>query len=403
MSFRTEAASAPGTAPAARRRRTRLALAALPFCAAAVWLLGFTVVPWLGDAIAIRGWQAGDAWLTGAGVRVTAGRDGSRHRAWATYTYEYAGRTHTGDRVALDRFGHGNDAFQQRLGRRLERALERGEPVRVWIDPADPTQALLNRDVHWGRLALNFCAGTLAGSAGLTLLWLAVAPRRRAPLVAGSPWLSRPEWAGPVIGSGAKTKRVLAWSFAGALALAAAPIALPAVRGALGSREPAVLGFLLPLAAAGLLFRALREMVAWRRLERTSLRLDPWPGAIGGQVGAILELGVPFDPAHRFRAALACVKSRMTGSGDNRRRTETVVWRAELDARAVRSAVGTRVEMLFDVEDGLPASEPGHARICHFWRLSVHARLPGGDFARDYEIPVFPTGERARTLDRGRP
>ena len=54
----------------------------------------------------------------------------------------------------------------------------------------------------------------------------------------------------------------------------------------------------------GLLVWAVRQTLAWRCFGMTLLELDPFPGAIGGDIGGLLELRLPYSP---FRITLTCL------------------------------------------------------------------------------------------------
>lgn len=242
--------------------------------------------------------------------------------------------------------------------------------------------------------------------AGLALLWYLLRRRSAAPAsaeLAGDPWLARPEWAEPEIDSGAKPTLVIAWILAVVWNLIAVPTGVMSIRSLLGGGEFSLVSLvplLFPLVGTGLLVWALRETIAWRRFGRTTFVMDPHPGAIGGQVGGTLDARVPYDPNLKFRVELTCFRSHMSGSGRDRKRRESVVWQTHGFAHAAPGAEGTRLEVLFDVEDGLPASELQDSEEYHLWRLYVEAALPGVDFERTFEIPVFPTAEQARYLRR---
>ncbi|MEX1033809.1 MAG: hypothetical protein WDZ30_10660 [Cellvibrionaceae bacterium] len=212
------------------------------------------------------------------------------------------------------------------------------------------------------------------------------------------PWLARREWASPVIKSEAKAVLWFAWIFALFWNAIAIPIAVAALPDILGGDAKALIVLLFPLAGMGLLAWAVTVTQAWRRFGHTPLTLDPFPGAVGGQVGGTLELPLPYDPNTLFSATLTCLYSYMTGSGKNRRRTERAVWQREGFAHTRAYGGKTRLEILFDVDDNLPASDVKKRSRYHLWRLQVEAKLPGADFDRSFEIPVFPTGEKAQQL-----
>jgi hypothetical protein len=61
------------------------------------------------------------------------------------------------------------------------------------------------------------------------------------------------------------------------------------------------------LVGLGLLVWAVRQTLAWRCFGMTLLELDPFPGAIGGDIGGLLELRLPYNPRCPFRITLTCL------------------------------------------------------------------------------------------------
>jgi hypothetical protein len=135
--------------------------------------------------------------------------------------------------------------------------------------------------------------------------------------------------------------------------------------------------------------------VSWCRFGELKIQMDPSPGAIGGQVGGSLELPLAFDSRHRFPVTLACLqRNRIDRSGDGDSYEERVIWQAEGLATASSSLRGTHLSFCFDVPNNLPASEPA-SKSYHYWRLTLKAEPPELRLNRQFELPVFPTGERA--------
>ena len=378
-------------------------LLALPFLLVGAAIAFFALVPTLIDGYRMESWEEGRATLERAELVELKGEDSTSYRVSATYTYEYDGREYRGHRVAIGAVADNIGDFQQSLGQELESALAEGRPVPVWIDPADPTQAVLNRDIRWGMTGL-YLVGTLLFGGGGVLLFLAGLRPRRARVAASAtggdkPWLQRAEWAGePEIASGARFGMYAAWIFAAFWNLVAIPVGFMSAGEFLEGNRLAVAGLLFPLAGVGLIAWALRETTAWRRFGRTPLRMDPWPGAVGGQVGGVLALRIPYDAALRCKVTLSCLYSYVSGSGKNRKRRERLVWQREGYAHTRPLAEGTELDILFDVEEGLPESDVHQEREYHLWRLLVEAELPGVDFVRSFEIPVFATGKHAQRV-----
>ncbi|MBN1237965.1 MAG: DUF3592 domain-containing protein [Gammaproteobacteria bacterium] len=407
----TQPASSGAAAPQVRllsRRRRRaggrwgLVLFALPFLIGCVFVSKIALVPMLVDAHRMQSWVQGEARLSSAGVDVRRSDDSTTYQARATYTYEYEGLTYSGDRVAVGGGADNIGDFQQKLGQELRRAYESGRPVPVWIDPDDPREAVLNRDLRFELLALLGALALISGGVALGLLWFALR-KRPTPAVGApdKPWLEVPEWASPEVRSSARRNVYAAWFFAAFWNVIAIPVGFMTTLEFLDGNRPAIFGLLFPLAGLVLIAWALKATANWRRFGATVLAMDPYPGAIGGQVGGTIDLRLPYDPRLAFNTTLSCLYSYVSGSGKNRRRSERVVWQSEGIAHAQSHMRGTRLEVLFDVDQGLPPSDVKDQRDYHLWRLSLAADMPGVDFDRSFEIPVFPTGEQAKALRSG--
>ncbi len=91
--------------------------------------------------------------------------------------------------------------------------------------------------------------------------------------------------------------------------------------------------------------------------------------------------------------------SYMSGSGKERKRQESLVWQSEGFAYAKTRGNKTRLSILFNVKDDLPSSEVPDDSY-HLWRLKVEAQLPGYDFKRSYEIPVFKQTDTKAEISR---
>lgn len=157
---------------------------------------------------------------------------------------------------------------------------------------------------------------------------------------------------------------------------------------------------ILPLMLAANLFlipSLIRQWRQWSKFGRLHMTLDPYPGAIGGQIGGYLDI-----PAVKYRDGMPvdvrvnCVKVSISRSGKSHSRSDSVVWRQKTRAAVRWGSAGARVEFVADVDDDLPQStrEAGRSGSC-YW--SVRVRLPEAGFDRSYEIPVFKTGGRAES------
>jgi hypothetical protein len=142
-----------------------------------------------------------------------------------------------------------------------------------------------------------------------------------------------------------------------------------------------------------------RRTLEWRRFGPAPVALDPFPGAIGGDVGGTIDVNLPYDPNARFSVTLTNLRSYVSGSGKNRSRKESANWQDTQVAHATSGSAGTRVSFRFEVPDDLEPSDAIRSTDTYYvWRLNLKAELPGTDIDRDYDIPVYATGAHSRRL-----
>lgn len=216
------------------------------------------------------------------------------------------------------------------------------------------------------------------------------------------PWLDNKKWAGNAIASDARHGHWVMWGFAAFWNLVTLPVFIQFEEiWEKVQREPiTALAFIFPLAGVFLIVLAIRATRQKLRFGLTPLVMDPFPGSMGGHVGGQIGTAIPYAWQQPVSVSLSCIHSRVSGSGKNRSRSESVKWHSEGVCHAQRTGQGTLLRFRFDVPAGLPASEP-HSRSYHLWRLRVHAELEGTDFDRNWELPVFDTGGTTSGISEG--
>ncbi|MCL7423437.1 MAG: DUF3592 domain-containing protein, partial [Methylobacter sp.] len=385
------------SSPAKTQRNWLLALFGLPFFCVGAGFLLLSIVPTLHDASRMASWPEAQGALLRAQLISKRSKQSTTYRVEAEYRYNVDGRDYRGSRVAIGSAADNVGDFQQALGKRLEQAYRAGQPVSVWYDPDNPADAVLNRDLRWGLLGFKALFVALFGGIGLALIYFGLRGKKTdaAPASGAQPWLQRREWQNGLIRSRAKSGLYFIWAFAAFWNLISTPVAffIPDIwreKGAL-----ALLVLLFPCVGLGLLFWAIKTTLEWRRFGATPLTMDPFPGAIGGDVGGEILVNIPYQPFTAFEVTLSCINSYLSGSSKSRSRSEKLIWQDQGHAEAQRTMRGTRLQFRFEVPDGLPESEE-YGNNYHLWRLNLHSDMPGVDLNRSFEIPVYRSAEKSR-------
>ena len=163
-----------------------LGLFALPFAAVGVGMLLLSVLPTLYDWARMQWWQPVPATVVAARLETSRSSKSSSYTVKATYRYQVAGREYQGERVAISGGGDNVGDFQEALGARLEQALRDGAPVQVWVSPSDPADAVIDRSLRPGLLALKMVFVVVFGGVGVGLLMYVLRPTRAPQGRAGS-------------------------------------------------------------------------------------------------------------------------------------------------------------------------------------------------------------------------
>lgn len=159
-----------------------------------------------------------------------------------------------------------------------------------------------------------------------------------------------------------------------------------------------------PAVGLGLLWKAVVMTREYRHYGTVELVMDPYPAAIGGQMGGTIlvpRLGVEelAAPDAEVTVTLECIYTYVSGSGKNRTRQERILWAERGKPKIETAGQGVRFAFRFDLPGDLPEADIEQSSRYHFWRLSVKADIEGVDLERQYDIPAFHGDARSQSVE----
>ncbi|MBL0143338.1 MAG: DUF3592 domain-containing protein [Betaproteobacteria bacterium] len=121
----------------------------LPFGGVGVWAT-HSIVETLSAARSARDWVKVRATVDNA--KLESG-DGT-YRAEAAYRYRFEGKDYTGTRLGISTLGGSDniDDWHEQIAGRLEDARSAGIPITVWVNPDNPAEAVVDREIRWKEL-----------------------------------------------------------------------------------------------------------------------------------------------------------------------------------------------------------------------------------------------------------
>jgi hypothetical protein len=380
-----------------------LFLFALPFAGVGVGVLCMVIWSCL-QYVTMRHWEEVPARIVRTELKEHHGDDSTSYEATAEYTYTYRGRAFTGNRVSLHSGGDNIGSYQQDVYRELQQYRNSQKPFRCYVNPDQPAESILYRDLRWEMIGFYTLFVLMFGGVGFGLLIGSIYAYRksrsdqaRAAANPEEPWLWRDDWAKGEIRSSNKGLLVGAWIFAVLWNLVSLPacIALPGEILHKGNRL-ALVGLLFPAVGLGLLAFAAYLLLRWRKYGDSVFQMASVPGVIGGKLAGVVRTSARLRPEKGFRLTLSCIHKYSSGSGKNHSSHESILWQDQrVIARGLAEAdcSQTSVPVLFGIPYDARPSDSQNSDDQTIWRLEIAADVPGIDYATTFEVPVFKTAE----------
>jgi hypothetical protein len=379
-----------------------LVLFALPF--AAIGLMMAMVV-----AAELWTWQSAQRWvetpatLLAADLEENHDGDGVTYRVTATYSYEYGGEAFTNARVGLHQ-GSDNSRYHQDRAQELEEIEKSGGKLSCYVNPRDPAQAMLFRELRVGPLLFELMFAVIFGGVGFGLIaaaiWGAGKVKRQEQLkqaLPDAPWQWRDDWAsGRIRSSEGATAWVLS-IFAIIWNAFCWPIFWMVWNDQRAGGPPILLAALFPAAGA---FIGVWAIYLWLRRLRwgvSEFEMAAVPGVLGGPLAGVIHAPGGVRPDEGFVLRLACQKTtRRTSGGDSSSETQTL-WENETRIfRDLATSEGNRT--LIPVKLLVPFDLPSSGEDVK-WLLEAKAETVGVDYFASFEVPVFKTPASSARID----
>jgi hypothetical protein len=246
--------------------------------------------------------------------------------------------------------------------------------------------------------------GAVLTATGLLLVWggryAVSAIAKRDALQArdpGKPWMWRKDWVERVIKDSTKGGAIGIWIFALVWNAVSFPAALLIARPELAKgNQAALLVLLFPLVGIILLITAIYQTLRAMKFGTSTCHLEQVPIVPGRRFRGDIELSMETAPQNGYQVRVASVHAVTPRSGRSRTTTEHLLWDAEIvvdAAAAMRSPMGVRVPFELATPPDSHTTDESDTYDRYFWRLSASAQFPGVDYAAQFQLPVFQTGE----------
>jgi hypothetical protein len=159
----------------------------LVFVAGGFFMLSETALPMWQNWQNMQNWQPTDAHQLSF---TTAENDTRVH-----YRYDIGGVSYRGNQLGVTEFKDNIGSWHQYMQASLGRIKRSGDTLRIWVNPFNPVQAVVDRYMRWGlfTLASGFCAIFIL--IGLAVIYASIRSSNKTPARRGpSLWDLRKRW-----------------------------------------------------------------------------------------------------------------------------------------------------------------------------------------------------------------
>ncbi len=127
-----------------------------------------------GGWLQTRAWQPVMASVQGAQLSESRGRKSTTYRVSAAYTYSVEGKEHRGTRVGYTDTGDNIGSWQEDRYAELDDARRGGRRILAWVDPQQPGNAIIDRELRWGLVLFMLPFATVFPAVSLGELWILI-------------------------------------------------------------------------------------------------------------------------------------------------------------------------------------------------------------------------------------
>lgn len=376
-----------------------LLLFALPFAGVGSFMAYRTgAVLWEWNEM--RSWSEVPAEILAVHLDRHDGGDSVTYQVRARFRYRVNGVDYEGSRVSLHGGSDNVGEFHENTYRELTRARAKRRSVSCWVDPEDPSRAILYREPRWGLVGFYLIFVVAFGGVGFGLIGGGLLGARRvaredelAVLHPEEPWLQKDEWRSGRISSTARPAFLMSLVFAILWNAISAPLVFLVPREWSKGNVAALIGLLFPLVGVGLLVWAGRNLLRLWKFGDSVFEMASVPGVIGGRIAGTVRTRTSLAPRDGIDVRLSALVRARVGSGDDARTEEHILWQKSqpVSPSPGPGRLATAIPVAFEIPENLPPSDSSDPNHQYIWRVDVTADVPGIDFATQFEVPVFRT------------
>ncbi|MCM8536608.1 MAG: DUF3592 domain-containing protein [Lentisphaeraceae bacterium] len=352
-----------------------LFLFSLPFASIGIFMAYLTVAT-------LQEWQDAKNWIpTDATIeRIKLNRNrssegGSTYKVTGKYSYFFDDNHYKSTQITFSQGGDNIGSFQRNLHSRLKGS----NTTTCFVNPEDPTQAILDNTLRLEMIGFYFIFVLAFGGAGFGL---GIYSLRQIFIKKKTTRISDE---GFRLSHSSLVLLISLGSLATILSSISYLIFPEILKQIQNGRTAAYTGVIFPALALILILVSIYLAIRHLSFGKSTLVIEKGFGIVGGKVEAYILTNCA--PEKGFDITITC--SRWVKSGDSQ--TKTKLYVDSLNSKDYDMTPNAKVKTNFSFT--LPFSMPDSGTDGVTWTIDVKADIPGPDFSSSFQVPILKTDE----------
>ncbi len=310
----------------------------------------------------------------------------------AIYRYELHGKSSAVEITEGDKVDSSYHYITKRNKEAIIEEWKSESKKTLYIDPRLPEQHQEVQEIEAVFWLLIVLLPSLFTFLGLFLIYKIFKSKERELKDPSKPWLEKREWqTAHITCTTVKSKRGLIY-FATFWNLIVFTI-FGVVINENGFKDPVLLLIaVFPVIGIFLLFNALSKIVDLAKYSTAALQLDPFPASIGGDFGGQIHFKKAIPENSTIEITLSSIKVSYSGAGDDKSRSEDLMWQKSGFAYLNQS---TLKQGEFKLKIPALLEETSLSREGTHWTVVATVSFDKHHFSRLFQIPVYKTEQNS--------
>ncbi|MCH9696905.1 MAG: DUF3592 domain-containing protein [Gammaproteobacteria bacterium] len=349
------------------------------------------------QSLVAKQWTPVPATLHDIKLSTSRSKNAYTYKVEGQFSYQFNGKTYLSNQLDFESGKDNIGDYHKRFYKLLNDHNKQEKPITAFVNPENPAQAVINREIRWEMLGINAIFLLVFGGIGLGILILVHSGKKKQieeqqlkKRFPTEPWRWKPEWKNNEFKSNSKSGFWAIAIFALFWNVISTPISLMIIPELYSDKDwKLLIVMIFPILGIALIAGTIIYYLRWRKFGDAKLTLKQTPLKIGGTNQGHILIPTDINNTKNILVTLTCQQITTKGSGKHRRTSVKTIWQDNQTASPHRAKEGSRLDFNFKIPSKLPQAQNGSSKNRIAWQLKAEKDMEGVDLSLEFDLPAF--------------